>query len=1045
VTQKSVALLLAQASTALLVQAQPIAFPGAEGFGRFASGGRGGQVIYVTNLNNSGAGSLRAAVTASGPRTVVFAVGGTIQLQSTLRITNGNLTIAGQTAPGGGICLAGYPLDPSGASNVIIRFIRSRLGDTAALENDAFNCRYATDVIIDHCSFSWGIDETATAYDNTRFTMQWCVISESLRDSVHDKGVHGYGGIWGGLGASFHHNLIAHHDSRNPRLNGARYHLTENELVDFRNNVIYNWRSNSCYGGEPASATVPSRQNLINNYYKYGPATASNIRSRILSPSALDGSYGLFHVSGNFVRGSTTITADNWAGGVQGLNSSQLAAIKAENPFSVAPVITQDATDAYPLVLAKAGCVIPFRDPVDARIVQETTNGTTTFTGSRGGLQGIIDSQTDVGGWPLLDAGTAPLDTDGDGMPDAWELANNLNPTNASDRNLTDANGYTRLENYLNSLASAAFPIPEISEQPAAVIIPLGDPFSLSVAASGITPISYQWLKNGLEIDGATSPTYQVTMASSGDAGSYQARVTNPYGTITSEPALVSLTGPTPPSILTGPGDIEVVAGTPAQLLASVNGSPPLSFQWHRGSGQPVPGAVSANLTIHSVSPADAGNYYLVVSNSSGTAISLPARITVQVPITSNTAFSTTFAGNTIHAASPTLTASSTNWHIMSSKNASASSVGDNPATADIETRPLALTMPITSSGIVEAAAFIANPPLDASPTHSSIRTRIVFTPVNVRTVSLGLFNSGESSPYNGLINSQLINTSSTFATGGTSAWRGYRTAIFENSTTYAIDARPPQPETNNTSQALVVPGTSSSFPTVISASNVIPPTTSFNISDNQVHTLSTELQRNSPGSYLLSWILKAGTATIGSGAVTTTVAAAAPAAISSVFDAVAIGYRNRGGSVASTLTIHELEVLTERSSWIANPYEAFLHTHGLAPSTNGAFDQDPDADGIPNGIEFVLGTDPNHSSSQRLPTLTGSAESGWIFSYLRSANATESAEIAIERSSNLFDWQTLTGLQSSLTLMENDMLLETFEIPAGDSSLYLRLKATRK
>jgi len=422
------------------IEAQQLAFPGAEGFGRLTTGGRGGIVLEVTNLKDSGPGSFSAAIASNETRTIVFRISGTIALQSELIINHGNLTIAGQTAPGDGICIKNYPLIIA-ADNVIIRYLRLRLGDEKKLADDAISCIGQTNILIDHCSMSWGIDEVASFYDNENSTVQWCLVSESLNHSYHPKGDHGYGGIWGGKGASFHPNLLAHYSSRNPRFNGSRTHVEPaKEIVDFRNNVIYNWGMNSAYGGESGN------YDLVANYYKAGPATKP--KDRIVEP--WDGK-GRWCVADNYVFGYPDITADNWAGGVQGKFWEQ---VRLDSSLLVAAVVTQTAEAAYQLVLNKVGAILPKRDRIDERIIEEVRTGTATYGGAWGVGSGIIDSQDDVGGWPELKTYDVPIDNDHDGMADDWELANGLDPKNPADRNRDfNGDGYTNLEKYLNSLA----------------------------------------------------------------------------------------------------------------------------------------------------------------------------------------------------------------------------------------------------------------------------------------------------------------------------------------------------------------------------------------------------------------------------------------------------------------------------------------------------------------------------------------------------------------------------------------------------------------
>ena len=450
------------------------AFPGAEGGGMYVTGGRGGKVIHVTNLNDKGAGSLRAAIEEKGARTIVFDVAGIIELQSALKVQNGDVTIAGQTAPGDGICLKNYNFRIH-ASNVIVRFIRCRMGDEKKTEDDAMNLytgdNNLQDVIIDHCSLSWSTDECGTFYGMTNFSLQWCILSESLRNSVHGKGKHGYGGIWGGTNATYHHNLLAHHDSRNPRLDHD-YVSTLKGPVSLVNNVIYNWGDNSTYGGESANDNNEYKKyNIVNNYYKPGPATAAG-KVRFIDPwtKACDnctkktGSTtivpGHFYMDGNVMDGYDGLTGDNWTGTTAA--AAVIANIKSDAKFSYAEKATslslQKATDAYTAVMGYAGASFK-RDQVDTRIARETKNGNYTYTGSNGSTNGFIDTQADVGGWPAYAATDDEVakvkDTDGDGIPDAVEDAFGLDKASAADgaaKTLDKSGRYTNLEMYLHYL-----------------------------------------------------------------------------------------------------------------------------------------------------------------------------------------------------------------------------------------------------------------------------------------------------------------------------------------------------------------------------------------------------------------------------------------------------------------------------------------------------------------------------------------------------------------------------------------------------------------
>lgn len=506
--------------------AQTPAFPGAEGHGRYVTGGRGGRVVHVTNLNDSGTGSFREAV-KSGNRIIVFDVAGVIALKSDLKFAD-NITILGQTAPSPGITLRYYTVQPG--NNNIIRFLRIRRGEEKNINDgaDATWQRNKTGIIFDHCSFSWSIDEVASFYDNNNFTMQWCTVAESLTNPGHSKGAHGYGGIWGGKLASFHHNFVGHLMNRGPRFNGARYGWTgytsnkeystykwqnavQAENVDFRNCVMYNAQG-TCYGG-PGGGQI----NIVNNYYKAGPS--HSLKGKTLNGLKVDISTGSvrgnqdritlvtlstqsnsdknhpelydmtsrYFINGNITettKGSVTKNQDwkdiSYDKGIPSLNGEYYSPdaknfygdnvahvtisgkscvkIKMDAPAPTGEVTTHSAAESFSKVLAYSGASL-YRDEIDARYMEEAKTGTAKYKGSITQSPGIIDKVADVNGYTEANFGTATrpadFDTDKDGIPDAWEIANGLDPNDATDAltySLDSKGYYTNLEVYANSL-----------------------------------------------------------------------------------------------------------------------------------------------------------------------------------------------------------------------------------------------------------------------------------------------------------------------------------------------------------------------------------------------------------------------------------------------------------------------------------------------------------------------------------------------------------------------------------------------------------------
>jgi hypothetical protein len=442
-------------------QEKSIAFPGAEGYGKYTTGGRNGTVLIVSNLNNDGEGSFRKAAEAKFPRTIVFVVSGTIHLESSVMIRS-NVTIAGQTSPGG-ICLADKSVQ-LGGDNIILRYMRFRMGDKyqrlagmvdGSGGEDAFGGRGRNHIMIDHCSFSWSNDEVMSVYAGDSTTIQWCLMSEPLDYSYHfEKGDtdwehHGYGGIWGGRHLTAHHNLFAHCNNRNPRFDGIRNAPEEN--VDFRNNVIYNWEKNSIYAGEGGL------YNMVNNYYKFGPDTKEDVKFRIVNPGKWERpaiAFGKWYVAGNYVDGSRVVSTNNIQGVVMGNNGSEEdkedAIVAIEHAFE--PMNTESAEKAYKNVLKYVGASYE-RDTLDERIVTNVKNRSGRIIDVQGGYKHGTSFEETLNAWPVFNSYAALIDTDKDGLPDVWERQQGLDPQNPVDANSYKKNStYTNIEMYVNQL-----------------------------------------------------------------------------------------------------------------------------------------------------------------------------------------------------------------------------------------------------------------------------------------------------------------------------------------------------------------------------------------------------------------------------------------------------------------------------------------------------------------------------------------------------------------------------------------------------------------
>lgn len=610
------------------------AFPGAEGAGANALGGRGGTVYHVVNTNDSGVGSLRDAVSAPN-RTVVFDISGTIFLNTDLKIISSNLTVAGQTAPGDGITLARRLTSVQNTRNVIMRYLRCRPGDLDTnFQDDAFHFVNATNCIADHLSTAWSVDECLSVTHSTNITVQWCMLSESLRLSQHDKGAHGYATLlrYGYGQLTYHHNLYQHHDSRNPRLG-------DNLKFDFVNNVVYNWGGRAGYSGNNTLASdladnpegFTNYLNCVNNYFVAGNSSSTP------STAFASGSDKTFiYQSGNYIDSDKDNLTDGAATG-----AAMFAGFPYTTNFSPYPlpaITTNSAPEAFQRVVAFAGASA-VRDEPDLRLLGMIRSHTGRLIDAVGPNTQTTDYVTNningtnyvfVRGWPLLNSTTAPPDTDQDGMPDYWERNLGLNPAVANN-NHVNPDGYTDLENYLNWLADlhAWGRVNQTNAANLRTLTSNGTNLTFTVAGASNGIIS-------LAGDGFTAQFLPATNFIG--LASFTFNASNVVDHIAFGPMAVTLLITNlPPVIVAQPVGVTNVTGSTVQFsVGAANAG--LAFQWRRGgtnlvNGAKFSGATNATLVVTNISAADATNYLVVVTNFSGAVTSTPAVLVIAVPL----------------------------------------------------------------------------------------------------------------------------------------------------------------------------------------------------------------------------------------------------------------------------------------------------------------------------------------------------------------------------------------------------------------------------
>lgn len=582
------------------------AFPGAEGYGANSVGGRGGSVYYVTTLSDSGQGSLRTGVSV-GNRTILFKVSGTIELQTDLKINKPYITIAGQTAPGDGITLKRRLTSVQDTHDVIVRYLRCRPGDADCpnFQDDSFHVVNGTNVIVDHLSTSWSIDELCSVTWSTNVTVQWTMITESLKNSCHVKGAHGYGSLlrYGNGGVSLHHNLYEHNDSRNPRLGDSL-------KLDFVNNVIYDWGGRAGYSGADSAdnpAGYTNEMNYVNNYLIAGPSTTSP------TTAFLGGATNtVIYQSGNYIDSNRNGLLD---GSNTGWNMFRSPYTQNASRFPLPQVGTDTASDAYQRVLAFVGASLA-RDAVDTRLIEDVRNQ----AGS------IINSETQVGSWPTLDSTAAPADRDSDGLPDFWELNLGMDPDVANNNHL-NADGYTDLEHYLNWLADP-HAMGGVNQTVSVNLLALtgGDP-NLAFTVGNGTNGSVALAGDGFTAQFVPETNFIGLAAFTFNASNALAHAG--FGPVT----VTLLVTNRPPTLLQEPTSRTNYLNTTATFTIAVVGAD-LHYQWRKNGvdmsdGDRISGARSGGLVLKNVTADDSANYSVAVTNFAGSITSSVAALTI--------------------------------------------------------------------------------------------------------------------------------------------------------------------------------------------------------------------------------------------------------------------------------------------------------------------------------------------------------------------------------------------------------------------------------